>query len=76
MSEQTYRPPAYLLRNIEQQQQALAIVQVQVQSALNLAGEWLAEELGISLEEVIASYRWDGKAFRAKQAASSGSAPA
>jgi len=71
MSEQTYRPPAYLLRNIEQQQQALAIVQVQVQSALNLAGEWLAEELGISLEEVIASYEWSGKAFRPRQSGAS-----
>ena len=71
MSEQTYRPPAYLLRNIEQQQQALAIVQVQVQSALNLAGEWLASELGMSLDEVIQKYDFDGKAFRPRQSGTS-----
>ena len=74
MSEQTYRPPAYLARNIEQAQQAAAITQVQVQQALNLAGEWLAEELGVSLDEVIADYAWNGKAFRAKPAAQAGSA--
>ena len=71
MSEQTYRPPAYLLRNIEQQQHALAIVQVQVQSALNLAGEWLASELGMSLDEVIQKYDFDGKAFRPRQSVAS-----
>ena len=71
MSEQTYRPPAYLLRNIEQQQHALAIVQVQVQSALNLAGEWLASELGMSLDEVIQKYDFDGKAFRPRQSGTS-----
>ena len=71
MSEQTYRPPAYLLRNIEQQQHALAIVQVQVQSALNLAGEWLASELGMSLDEVIQKYDFDGKAFRPRQSGAS-----
>ena len=71
MSEQTYRPPAYLLRNIEQQQHALAIVQVQVQSALNLAGEWLASELGVTLEEVIQRYDFDGKSFRPRQSGAS-----
>lgn len=58
------KPPAYLLRNIERQQQALSVVQMQVQQALNLAGEWLAGELGMSLDEVIQKYDFDGKVFR------------
>jgi hypothetical protein len=52
-----------LLRNIERQQQALNVVQMQYQQALNLAGEWLAEELGVSLEEAVKGYDFDGKVF-------------
>ena len=65
------KPPAYLLRNIERQQQALSVVQMQVQSALNLAGEWLASELGVTLEEVIQRYDFDGKSFRPRQSGAS-----
>ena len=65
------KPPAYLLRNIERQQQALSVVQMQVQQALNLAGEWLAGELGMSLDEVIQKYDFDGKAFRPRQSGAS-----
>ena len=65
------KPPAYLLRNIERQQQALSVVQMQVQSALNLAGEWLASELGVTLEEAIQRYDFDGKAFRPRQSVAS-----
>jgi len=52
-----------LLRNIERQQQALSVIQMQYQQALNLAGEWLAETLGVSLEEAVKEYDFDGKAF-------------
>jgi len=67
MSKSTaLRPPSYLLRNIEQQQQALRVIQLQMQSAYNLTAEWLAEELGISLEDVIRDYDFDGKVFTPK----------
>ena len=62
----TLRPPAYLLKNIERQQQALSVVQMQYQQALNLAGEWLAETLGVPIEEAFTQYEFDGRVFTPK----------
>lgn len=58
------RPPAYLLRNIEKQQEALQIVRMQHQAALNLAGEWLAETLGVPVEQVVQEWEFDGRQFK------------
>ena len=60
----TLRPPAYLLRNIERQQEALQIVKMQYQAALNLAGEWLAETLGVPVEQVVQEWEFDGRQFK------------
>ena len=67
MSDNTLKPPAYLLKNIERHQQALAVVQTQYQAALNLAGEWLAETQGVSVEEVVAGWDFDGRTFTRRQ---------
>lgn len=65
MTEQTtLRLPAYLLKNIERQQQALQVVQMQYQAALNLAGEWLAESLGVPVEQVVQEWEFDGRQFK------------
>lgn len=60
------RPPAYLTRNLDRQQQALAVVQMQVQQALNLCGEWAAEELGCTVPELVQEYEFDGQVWRKK----------
>ena len=58
--------PAYLLRNLERQQQALAVVQMQHQQAMNLCGEWAAEALGVTLPELVQGWEFDGQAWRKK----------
>lgn len=58
------KPPAYLLRNIEKQGEALQIVKMQYQAALNLAGEWLAETLGVPVEQVVQEWEFDGRQFK------------
>ena len=63
------KPPAYLLRNIEKQQEALQIVRMQHQAALNLAGEWLAETLGVPVEQVVQEWEFDGRQFKRLKAA-------
>lgn len=60
----TLKPPAYLLKNLQQNQQMLQIAQANTQGALTLIAEWAAETLGISLEEIIAGYQFDGKVFK------------
>lgn len=62
------KPPAYLMRNIERQQQALQVVQMQYQAALNLAGEWLAESLGVPIEQVVQEWEFDGRQFKRRKA--------
>lgn len=64
MSDVVQKPPAYLLRNIEKQGEALQIVKMQYQAALNLAGEWLAESLGVPMEQVVQEWEFDGRQFK------------
>jgi len=58
------KPPAYLSRNIERQGEALQIVRIQYQAALNLAGEWLAETLGVPVEQAVQEWEFDGRQFK------------
>lgn len=58
------KPPVYLMKNIERQQEALQIVRMQHQAALNLAGEWLAETLGVPVEQVVQEWEFDGRQFK------------
>lgn len=69
------KPPAYLSRNIERQGEALQIVRIQYQQALNLAGEWLAETLGVPVEQIIQEWEFDGRQFKRRAPQPSANAP-
>lgn len=69
MSDKQYKPPAYLVRAIRARQQEVATAQAGLQSAYNTAGEWMVDETGLTIEQVVTQFDFDGEVFKPRQSA-------